>query len=62
MSSTVDNGSSSLADVLDHHGDPARAQEMLERFRAEPRLTRNQTLHIRPQTLPPSIAIVGYTS
>lgn len=49
-----------LADVLDHRGNPARAQEMLERFRTGPRLTRNETPHIRPQTLPASIAIVSY--
>jgi hypothetical protein len=51
---------SMLADMLDHRGNPARAQEMLERFRIGPRLTRNETLHIRPQTLPSSTVIVSY--
>ena len=48
-----------LADVLDHRGNPARAQEMLERFRTWPLVARNQP-RARLQTLPSSTIVVSY--
>jgi len=49
-----------LADALDRRGNPARAQEMLERFRTWPLRARNQTDPIRLQPAPPSTVIVSY--
>ncbi len=49
-----------LADALDRRGDPARAQEMLERFRTWPLRARNQSAPVRLQTPPPSTVIVSY--